>query len=134
MKTTNRLLFAVALTATISFANSVVADVQFKPVGDDGIAASPKVRQMLNETRVRGAHIAVVATTAPAAIETQTIFASPKVRQTFPERSAQGASMAAELGGVSYNSTGSDGITASPKLRQQLNDTGTSPIIIAPLK
>ena len=41
-------LAAVALTA-LTFVGT--ASAQFKPVGDDGIAASPRVRQMLNERK-----------------------------------------------------------------------------------
>ncbi len=52
MKTTNRTLIAtLAGIALLSFAGPVQA--QYKPAGDDGIAASPKVRQMLNEIKTR---------------------------------------------------------------------------------
>jgi hypothetical protein len=35
---------------------------------------------------------------------------------------------------VGYKAVGADGIAASPKLRQQLDERGTQPIMIAPLK
>jgi len=40
------------------FAVTTRASAQFKPVGDDGIAASPKVRQMLNERKASAASTA----------------------------------------------------------------------------
>jgi uncharacterized protein YbaR (Trm112 family) len=46
MKTINKtLIVALAGIALFSFASQ--AQAQFKPVGDDGIAASPKVRSMM---------------------------------------------------------------------------------------
>ena len=46
MQTTNKtLLAALASIALFSFASP--AQAQFKPAGDDGIAASPKVRSMM---------------------------------------------------------------------------------------
>jgi len=46
MQTTNKtLLAALASIALLSFASP--AQAQYKPVGDDGIAASPKVRSMM---------------------------------------------------------------------------------------
>ncbi len=52
MQTTNKTLIAtLAAIALLSFAGPVRA--QYKPAGDDGIAASPKVRQMLNEIKTR---------------------------------------------------------------------------------
>jgi hypothetical protein len=35
---------------------------------------------------------------------------------------------------VGYRATGADGIAASPKFRQQLDERGTQPIMVAPLK
>ena len=50
MKTTSKTLIAIlASIALVSFASPLQA--QYKAAGDDGIAASPKVRQMLNETK-----------------------------------------------------------------------------------
>jgi hypothetical protein len=47
MKNLNKIPFAAALAATFSFANNACA--QYKPTGEDGITASPKVSQVLNE-------------------------------------------------------------------------------------
>lgn len=41
----------LALAAIAVLALASPANAQYKPVGDDGIAASPKVRQMLNERK-----------------------------------------------------------------------------------
>ena len=52
MRPTNKsLIAALASIALLSFAGP--AQAQYKPTGDDGIAASPKVRQMLNEIKTR---------------------------------------------------------------------------------
>jgi hypothetical protein len=50
MKTTNKTLIVIlASIALVSFASPM--QTQYKAAGDDGIAASPKVRQMLNERK-----------------------------------------------------------------------------------
>jgi hypothetical protein len=88
MKTMNRksLLIAGLCALTVSFGTAVHA--QYKPVGDDGIAASPKVRQMLNERK---------ASTAPAATAVRSM-ACPKcadIRTTEVNRQAKGAEILA---------------------------------------
>jgi hypothetical protein len=50
MKKSGRAIGAVAVIALFLFA--VPAIGQYKPTGDDGITASPKVRQMLNERKL----------------------------------------------------------------------------------
>ena len=71
-------------TATIAaFALAGTANAQYKAVGDDGIAASPKVRQALNE-RATAANIATARVTA---------MACPKCKDisvTEPNRQAKG--------------------------------------------
>lgn len=52
MKTTNKTLTA-ALAALTMFAFASPALAQYKPTGDDGITASPKVRAQLDERRAR---------------------------------------------------------------------------------
>src|SRR5689334_8474171 len=88
MKTMNRksLLVAGLCALTVSFATAVHA--QYKPAGDDGIAASPKVRQMLNERK---------ASTAPVATPLSSM-ACPKcadIRTTEVNRQAKGAEILA---------------------------------------
>lgn len=141
MKTMNQFLFAATLAAAIGLAST--ASAQFKPTGDDGITASPKVRQQLNERKAAGTVITRVAQPAPAtvasfgyrAVGDDGIAASPKVRQMLNERkAAAGATTGSELASVGYRATGADGITASPKLRQQLDERSNSQVIVAPLK
>ena len=56
-------MFATVTIAAFALAFASTASAQYKPVGDDGIAASPKVRQMLNE---RKASTAPVVAASPA--------------------------------------------------------------------
>src|SRR5947207_2823934 len=51
MKTNRSPKIALAVVALAALAFASTASAQYKPVGDDGIAASPKVRQMLNERK-----------------------------------------------------------------------------------
>ena len=51
MKTNRSPKIALAAVALAALAFASTASAQYKPVGDDGIAASPKVRQMLNERK-----------------------------------------------------------------------------------
>ncbi len=133
MKNLNKVLFAAAIAATMSLANN--ASAQYKPTGDDGITASPKVRQMLNEREAA----TFVASTTPSVTITyhnpaDGVTASPKVLQMLAERKVVvSGAPPTELAVAGYQPTGADGITASPKLREQL-DEHSAPIIIAPLK
>lgn len=75
---------ALAATAIAVLALTSSAKAQYKPVGDDGIAASPKVRQMLNERR---AFTAI----ATAAVPAMTCPKCADVRTTEVSRQAKGA-------------------------------------------
>jgi len=93
MKMAKPILFAAALTAVLTLNTSARAQLRDPP--DDGIAASPKLRQMLNE---------------------QKKVASPKLSQMLAElKKVGGDSGTREL-------AANDGITASPKLREQMRD------------
>ena len=72
-------LTAVALAA-FTFATS--ASAQNKPVGDDGIAASPKVRQMLNERNAATAPAvaAAPAMACPKCADVRTSVANPQAK------------------------------------------------------
>lgn len=134
MKNLNKVVFAAAIAATLSLANS--ASAQYKPTGDDGITASPKIRQLLNE---RAAATLAAAVSTPSMTVTyrnpaEGVTASPKVYQMLAERKVVlSEAPATEVAASGYRPTGTDGITASPKLREQLNERGTQ-VIIAPLK
>lgn len=136
----NQILFATILAGTIALASS--ASAQYRAIGDDGIAASPKVRQMLNERQAaKAASLASAKSTTPTvasagyrATGDDGITASPKVRQMLAERKVvvTGAP-SAEVASAGYRAVGADGIAASPKLRQQL-DQRNATIMVAPVK
>jgi hypothetical protein len=96
---------------------------------NDGITASPKVRAMLDERCM--SQCAAPAQPTVSTVTRQTEFAaSPKVQQMRSER-ANAAVVTMETAG--YRATGDDGITASPKVRAQLDQRSQS-VQIAPLK
>jgi hypothetical protein len=81
---TNRIAKMFATATILAFAFAGTANAQYKAVGDDGIAASPKVRQALNEK----AASATVATAKVAAM------ACPKCKDitvTEANKQAKGA-------------------------------------------
>ena len=129
MKNTSRFLVAAAALALFASAGQTKAQSQLS--SDDGIAASPKVRQMLEERKARAmvAPQIVVQQTAPQ----DNVAASPKVQQLRNEQMARAYSQPASVETAVYKPTGSDGITASPKLRSLLNERQQT-IEIAPLK
>ena len=90
MKSQYRLVIATATAAAVIFTTSTSA--QYWPVGDDGIAASPKVRQALNE-RERSATVVptstAVASVGYRAVGDDGIAASPKLRGQLNQRSRQ---------------------------------------------
>ncbi len=131
MKNANRFLIAAAALALFASAGQIQA--QYQAVGDDGIAASPKVRAMLNERRARG--MAPQQVTIHQTAPQTTIAASPKVQQMRAEQKRLAATprVAPETAGYSYRATGADGITASPKVRAMLDERKQA-VEIAPLK
>ena len=115
--------------AAVLLASGGQSYAQYQAVGEDGIAASPKVRQFLNEKKA--AATATSTTVSSTTSIDERIAASPKVRQMLDERRTV---MSAPSGSVAgYRATGDDGITASPKVRQQLNERG-SQFMVAPVK
>lgn len=85
MKRLNRILLVVATATGLGLATSALAQLQTG--SNDGIAASPKVRQMMNEHKAAGAVVATPMRTATpkACCEEQSLAASPKVRQMLGE-------------------------------------------------
>ena len=125
-------------------ANGVSAQSQLS--GSDGIAASPRARQMLNERKAinenKGMFIGVLKDsdgaccngTACVTKEGKPIAASPRVTQMLSERPVRQVETVTTSAGVAgYRATGADGITASPRLRQQLDERRQA-VEIAPLK
>lgn len=131
MNMQNRRVLVTAMAITAMFVTQ--AKAQYRPVGDDGIAASPKVRQMRDE-RARSA-AAVKPQTAPyasyRAVGADGIAASPKVRQMLNEQQARAA--APRDVAVTYPPRYADGIVASPKLREQHEQNSRS-FQVAPIK
>ena len=137
MKSQSQLVIVTLTAVAALFMNQ--ANAQYRAVGDDGIAASPKVRQMLNErtpatANPQAAPIVVAAGVRAAAHDG--IAASPKVRQMLEEQNRNAAvpTLSTAIASTGYRATGGDGITASPKLRQQLNERGTEAFQVAPVK
>ena len=130
MKKNLILLASIAITA--SFISQ--AQAQYRVTEDDGIAASPKVRQMLNEhkanfTKVSPANPAVVVQTTCA----PTIAASPKVSQFLAEQRANQAALKAEPSSAQPQ-VAQNGIAASPRVQKEISERTTPAIQIAPLK
>ena len=75
---TNRTLSVLA-TAFAALTLASAANAQYKPVGDDGIAASPKLRQQLNERKANTTHTVAVAPAmaCPMCKDVQTTEANP---------------------------------------------------------
>ena len=86
MKNQYRIVIAAATAAVALIATS--ASAQYRAVGDDGIAASPKVRQMLDE-RARSAAVSQTSATTSVgyrAVGDDDIAASPRLRQMMAGR------------------------------------------------
>jgi hypothetical protein len=130
MKIQNKLVLVTATVITALFVTQ--ASAQYRAVADDGIAASPKVRQMLDE-RQRSKAAALVPQPAahypgPAG---DGIAASPKVRQMLNEQKARPS--APSDFAVTHPPSYADGIAASPKVRQQIEQNRRS-FQVAPIK
>jgi len=114
------------------------ASAQYKPTGDDGVTASPRVRKALNE---RPMACSCVSASAEAVNLTHAagdgIAASPRVRAHLEEakRAALAAKASPSAGiEVSTTRTPNDGIAASPKLRQLMREWPVQPQVeIAPI-
>jgi len=133
MKNLNKITLVAAFAAMFSLANQ--ASAQYQATGDDGITASPRLRQMLNERKtVASTPSSAVASVGYQAVGDDGIAASPKLRQMLNERKTVASTPSTAVASTGYQATGADGITASPKLRQQLNERGAQTIMIAPLK
>src|SRR5260370_39188478 len=132
MKNTNRLVILAG--AALLLASAGQSQAQYQAQGDDAIAASPKLRQRLDERRAASA-AAVIATQAaplPGALD-DGIAASPKLRHTLNDRKATAPSTASGSLVAGYKPFGDDEIAASPKLRQRLDEQKAA-FEIAPLK
>ena len=127
MKNSTRLLLATG---------AIVAFISASPVAragnpSDGIAASPKVRAQLDERNAQysvGKHSMTQSTITPQAL----LAGSPKAQQMRAEKPQMNTvQVSSEVAG--YRPTGSDGITASPKVRARLDEQRQN-VEIAPMK
>jgi hypothetical protein len=133
MKNFNKFALVAASIAMFGLANQ--ASAQYRPTGDDGITASPKHRQFLDEHKtVASAPSFAVASVGYQAVGDDGIAASPKLRQMLDQRKMVASAPSTAVVSVGYRAVGADGIAASPKLRQQLDERGTQPVMVAPLK
>ncbi len=134
MKNTNMLLILTAVAGLL--ASTSQSNAQYRATGDDGITASPKLRQFLNESgkrMVKGTPAPAVVSVSYRATGRDGITASPKLRQFIDDSRGVASTGPTVVVKVGYRPTGDDGITASPKLRQFLNERNGA-YQIAPLK
>lgn len=135
MKNQNQLAIVILTAIASMFVSQGRA--QSLAGAEDGVAASPKVRQALNERRAaaqaRKISSIAVASASYRAVGDQGIAASPRLRQMLDQGKV--AAVPAGTAGVyaGYRATGTDGITASPKMREQMDERG-SQFQIAPVK
>jgi hypothetical protein len=69
--------------AIAAFAFTSSANAQYKPTGDDGITASPKVRQVLNERKASLASaktVALPAMSCPKCADVRTVQRNPQAK------------------------------------------------------
>ena len=131
MKNSHRFLIVAAALALFVSANQTNA--QSQPTSGDSIAASPKLRQMLDAQKARAAApVFTPQVRAQSAISQVNVAVSPKDQEFRKEQMTR---VAAPLwvGTAGYKATGADGITASPKARAMLDERRQS-VEIAPLK
>jgi len=126
-------LFVTGFAAVSILASGASAQSQI--TGNDGLAASPRLRQQLNDRKIAiSGPIGIIGRVGYLATDENGIAASPKLRQQLAERKTGASISTPVVASAGYRSTGPDGITASPKLRQQLDERTSQPILIAPLK
>ena len=132
MKKLDKVLFVAAFAAVSSLAGQ--ASAQYQATDNDGITASPKLRQQLNERNQVTSMPSMSVVTVGYVGGGEDGVASPKLRQQLAERKAVAIVSTPVVVSAGYQATGADGITASPKLRQQLDERGPEAIMIAPLR
>jgi hypothetical protein len=129
MKSGNGLLITAAILALVP---AMGAFGQYKPTGDDGITASPRLRQQLDERKAApAAAVAPTVVVKPASSDVP-IAASPRLQQAMAERGSTTVTPAVAVV-TSTTARPNDGIAASPKLREQLNERAPA-FQVAPIK
>src|SRR5437868_13611287 len=106
MKTLNKILCVTACAAVFSSTARVTA--QYQTGGEDGIAASPKVRQFLNESKT----VASPGVVADRSRDTtdERIAASPRARQFLNEHRIVANTTSSAGAATGYTVVGDDGV------------------------
>ena len=134
MNTPNKIYGIAALIAAFAFINTAAAQ-GYQATGDDGITASPKWRQFLNEQKVKADAARSSQTTSTLIVGYQStgedgVTAPPKWRKFLNEQETKvkttPPSQADTAEDIPYEATGNDGITASPKYRETLNEQSSN--------
>jgi len=133
MKIKNSLV--VVAGSVLLLASAGQSWAQFQPVGDDGIAASPKFREFLNRRNAVSPAMGGAEYFAQG-VEVGGIATSPKARELANTENAAVTAPKSMTGTVGYTATGADGISTSPKHREILDQQQQQQrlIEIAPLK
>ena len=131
MKTMNRILLGATVTMVLGSLNYALAQAQMS--GPNGLAASPKVRQMLSERPAKSAEAAPTAAASQTSNQSAAMLAgSPKARQMAQDNAK--STVADTTSGVVASTQGkADAIAASPKVRAQMDERPVQ-FQIAPLK
>lgn len=131
MKDLNRVFFAATVALGLASVSPVMAQSQLS--GPDGTAMSPKTRFLLAQPPAQVIIPAAQPMAAwPSGVNTTGMTGMPKQQQLQAQsQTAQPTPQSTAVAG--YRATGPDGITASPKLRQMM-DENTVQFQIAPLK
>jgi hypothetical protein len=131
MKKMNRILLTAAVTVVLGSLSQATAQSQMS--GPNGLAASPKVRQMVSErpTQLTVSAPGVLPVSAQSA-HSGMLAASPRVQQMARDN-AKSEVAGGTQAVVASNQRNADGIAASPKLREQMNERSMR-FQIAPLK
>jgi hypothetical protein len=118
--------FLMALTMAAALAPATQLQAQYKHNGADGVAASPKLREMLESRRT--------VASAPATVITVNdgIVASPKLRERLDSEKTIPTSTSAMAIDLAHPQN-TDVVVASPKLREQMG-TRSPRFEIAPIK
>jgi hypothetical protein len=130
MKTMNRILLAAAVTVILGSMSQAMAQSQMS--SPNGLAASPKVRQFLSE---RPAQLTVAPSALSVSAQSRhvsTLAGSPRAQQMARDNAKSEVAGGAQVV-VASNQRTDDGIAASPKLREQMNERSMQ-FQIAPLK
>ena len=127
----NRILLAAAVTVILGSMSQAMAQSQMS--GPNGMAASPKVRQSLSERPAQ------ITTSAPGALpvgaqsrHANTLAGPPRAQQMARDNAKSEVAGGTQVV-VASNQRTDDGIAASPKLREQMNERSMR-FEIAPLK